>query len=216
MNVGLFGGTFNPIHNGHIQIIQYVKQHYFLDIVYFIPSATPPHKPDIHLAPASARYDMVQKSIQGFKGFKISDIELNRKGPSFTIDTIDAFLQTSVPQTSHYFIIGSDAFLEIGTWKQYLRILEKIPVIIMLRAGQEKSLKKIAAYIDNTLSAGYQLSEDRNFFYHDQKKPIYICNTPEIAISSTDVRERIQKKLSIHHLVPEDVENMIIEKGLYL
>ncbi|MBT6338982.1 MAG: nicotinate-nicotinamide nucleotide adenylyltransferase, partial [Desulfobacula sp.] len=84
MKAGLFGGTFNPFHNGHIEIIQYVKDRYGLNKIFLIPSATPPHKPDINLAPANDRFEMVSQSLQDHENFFVSDKELIREGPSFT------------------------------------------------------------------------------------------------------------------------------------
>ena len=88
MKIGLFGGTFNPFHNGHTRIIEHVKTAFGLEKIFLIPSATPPHKPDTDLAPAQDRFEMVKQSFKGQEGFVVSDRELMRKGPSFTIDTI--------------------------------------------------------------------------------------------------------------------------------
>jgi len=91
MKAGLFGGTFNPFHNGHLDIIAYVQKKYGLNKIFFIPSSTPPHKPHLNLAPAKDRFAMVKESLKDYEGFLLSDKELTRKGPSFTIDTINEF-----------------------------------------------------------------------------------------------------------------------------
>ena len=117
MNIGLFGGTFNPFHNGHIGIIESVKKQYGLEKIFFIPSATPPHKSDINLACANDRFNMVKTSLETFDDFFVSDKELTREGPSFTIDTINEFRNEHDSSTRFYLLMGSDAFLDITTWK---------------------------------------------------------------------------------------------------
>jgi nicotinate-nucleotide adenylyltransferase len=138
---GLFGGTFNPLHNGHIGIIEYVKQAFHLQKIFLFPSATPPHKSIRDLAPARDRMEMVRIWAKGQEGFYASDIELKRKGPSFTIDTINDFKNTAVKKSHDHglhfsLLMGSDAFFDIITWKNQALIFQAIPIIVMLRGDQ--------------------------------------------------------------------------------
>lgn len=212
MDAGLFGGTFNPLHNGHLGIIQYVKDHCGLDKVFLYPSATPPHKSPSDLAPALDRMKMVEDAVVNRPGFFASDIELQRQGPSFTIDTINAFKKAH-PATVFHLLMGSDAFLDITTWKQNETIFKTVPLIVMLR-GEHNSLGPIASYIDEQISKGYKLKTD-TCFVHDHLHPIRICHVPRIDISSTQIRTRVKQGQPLTGLVPEHVETLIRTKDLY-
>lgn len=214
MKAGLFGGTFNPFHNGHIEIIQYVKDRYGLEKIFLIPSATPPHKPDINLAPANDRFEMVKQSLKGHENFFVSDKELIRKGPSFTIDTINEFKKEYGPTTLFYLLMGSDAFLDITTWKHKDQIFEAIQIIIMLR-GHWENYNAIVSFIDENISKGYIFNEQDNTFSHKKKQKIIICKVPKINISSTMIRERVKNNKSIKDLVPANIEKIIRTKELY-
>ncbi|RLC33168.1 MAG: nicotinate (nicotinamide) nucleotide adenylyltransferase [Deltaproteobacteria bacterium] len=214
MKIGIFGGTFNPFHNGHIEIVQYVKDRYDLKKIFFIPSATPPHKSNINLAPAKDRFEMVKQSLQGFENFFVSDKELIRKGPSFTIDTINEFKKEYGPNTFFYLLMGSDVFLDITTWKHKDQIFEAIQIIIMLR-GHWKNYNAIVSFIDVNISKGYIFNEQEQMFSHEKKQNILICRVPIINISSTMIRDRIKNNQSIKNLVPADIEKIIRTKELY-
>lgn len=214
MKTGLFGGTFNPFHNGHMEIIQYVKKKYQFNRIFLIPSATPPHKPDINLAPATDRFEMVKQSLKNHKNFCVSSKELIRQGPSFTIDTINEFQKELGSRMKFYLLMGSDSFLDIPTWKNRDEIFEAVPVIIMLR-GYWKNLNTISSFIYENISKKYQLDKQDNTFYHKNKQKIMICRVPKIDISSTCIRERVKKKEPIKELVPANVEKIIRTKELY-
>jgi nicotinate-nucleotide adenylyltransferase len=216
MNVGLFGGTFNPFHNGHIGIIQQVKTQYALNKIFLIPSATPPHKLITrNLAPADDRFRMVKESLPKDAGFEVSDKELIRKGPSFTIDTINEFKEEyRLNKANLYLLVGSDAFLDIDTWKQTNEIFDAIQIIIMLR-GTWESYKPIASFIDENISKEYIFNETDHTFSHKNKQKILICRVPKIDISSTMIRKRVKNNECIKDLVPATVEKIIRTKELY-
>lgn len=214
MKIGLFGGTFNPFHNGHIGIILHVQKTCGLEKIFLIPSATPPHKPDINLAPAEDRFQMVKESIKGYKGLFAADNELIRKGPSFTIDTINEFKKNHGKGTVFYLLMGSDAFLDITTWKHKDQIFEAIQMIIMMR-GNRKNHDDIASFIDENISEEYIFNEQEMTFFQKKKQKIFICNVPRIDISSTCIRERVKNNQSIKNLVPANVEKIIRTKELY-
>ena len=215
MKEGLFGGTFNPLHNGHIEVITYVRKTFAIDRIHLIPSRIPPHKPSRNLAPAADRFEMIQKTVATLPGLFASDLELRRTGPSFTIDTISQFLDTAPPGTEPYFILGTDAFFEMDTWKQTSGIFKKTNIIIMTRAGEKKTLKEISVFLKSQISDGYQYDDASMAFTLPRLKSVYICRPPEIKISSTFIRHRVKEKQSIHSLVPGPVEDIIIKKGLY-
>lgn len=215
MKIGLFGGTFNPFHFGHLKITRFVKKQYGLDRVYLIPSATPPHKPGSDLAPASDRYTMVKNCIVNEPGLHISDKELTRTGPSFTIDTILEFKKELQTDAHLFLLMGSDAFLDINTWKQTDRIFSITSIIVMLR-GELDNMDHIAAFIDEHISKGYTWEKNINEFTHGDKQTIYICRVPKIDISSTMIREYIKNHRSVDGLVPPDVAAFIKQKELYV
>ncbi|MEA1968852.1 MAG: nicotinate-nucleotide adenylyltransferase [Thermodesulfobacteriota bacterium] len=246
MNTGLFGGTFNPLHNGHIDVISHVKEKFALDIIHVIPCATPPHKKDTNLVSAEIRFEMVKKSIKNIKGLIPSDVEIKRKGKSYTIDTINQFKRESDPGTNFFFIMGSDAFFDIKTWKKNLDIFRRIAIIVMIRAGEKRKLNSIESFIQNMVSNKYlynrhgrsmvtasvttkneshlipnswkdfHIQERSNSFFHPWMKPVHICNVPAINISSTKIRNLVKKNLSTKSMIPDSVEKIIRKKGLYL
>ena len=214
MKIGLFGGTFNPFHNGHIDIGLHVQQAHGLEKIFFIPSATPPHKPDADLACAQDRYEMVKAGLKGHKTLLVSDKELNRDGPSYTIDTINAFKQEYGPGIQFYLLMGSDAFFDITTWKAKDQLFESVKIIIMLR-GDWENTRAIASFIDENISKGYTFNKENKIFSHIKKQEIIICKVPKIDISSTMIREQIRQNNPILDLVPESVERIIRTKELY-
>jgi nicotinate-nucleotide adenylyltransferase len=214
MKVGIFGGTFNPFHNGHIGIIQYVQKIQRLEKIFLVPSATPPHKPDTNLAPADDRFAMVKQSIKGHRGLVVSDKELTRKGPSFTIDTINEFKQEYDKNYRFYLLMGSDAFLDITTWKHQDRIFDTVGIIVMLRGDWENN-NTITSFIDENISKGYIFDARGNTFSHKTKQKIIICKVPKIDISSTLIRKTVKSNKSIKDLVPANVEKIIRTKELY-
>ena len=215
MKLGLFGGTFNPIHNGHIKVICHVKQKFGLNTIHLIPAAFPPHKPNINLAPADDRLKMVRCSIKDIPGLVASDIEIKRTGPSFTIDTISQ-LQKNLSKTELYLIMGSDAFFDIPTWKKNIEIFSLIPVIVMIRAGEKRNLNNLARFIKDMISDKYYYERNSKSFQNPGMETIYIHKAPDIAISSTMIRKCVQNHLSISSMVQPCVEKIIKEKGLYL
>ena len=211
MRTGLFGGTFNPIHNGHIETIRFVINAFNLDRVLFIPSAQPPHKPGAMLAPAQDRFDLVQLALENEPRCSASDIELKRLGPSFTIDTIRHVIEEE--HGLYYLIVGSDAFFDMGSWKDYQSIFRLIHIIVMQRMDFTPPMNKVTEFIHQTISSHYTLKNDH--FEHPEMKSIYVCNTPKIAISSTQIRDRLMNKDPVVPYVPKACKDLIQRKGLY-
>ncbi|MBP2633141.1 MAG: nadD [Firmicutes bacterium] len=197
--IGIMGGTFDPIHIGHLVTAEAVRNEYGLDKVLFIPAANPPHKQNQKVTPAIHRYIMTAMATYSNPYFHVSSIELDRPGPSYTIDTIYELIDKFGPQTEIYFITGADAIQEIPTWDRIEELLGLCQFIAATRPGCVPSVDNIKDYFG-------ELGKDR----------IHRLNTPELEISSTDIRARIKKSYSIKYIVPESVENYIIKEGLYL
>ena len=191
MTFGLFGGTFNPPHMGHLIVIDSVQDQMHFDKVLFIPSANPPHKPDPLLASAASRLEMTGLAVKGNDSFAVSDIEAQRTGKSYTVDTVRS-LSERYPGVNFSFIIGADNFLELETWKSPEDIFAKAGLVVMTRPG----------YDTGTSTTRYS-------------KLARFVHVPPIGISSTEIRRRVKHGRSIRYLVPEPVESYIQAHGLY-
>lgn len=199
MKIGLMGGTFNPIHLGHLLVSEYIRENFPLDIIIFIPSGNPPHKDLDHVIDAHHRYNMVNLAIKDNPYFTISDIEIKRSGKSYTIDTIDE-IKKSFPNDSIYFIIGGDSLYNLTTWKDYRSLFNKTSFILIDRHGIEEN--KMINYIK-------ELKEEfgANIDYIDG---------PQIEISSTNIRKNLINNKSIKYMVTNEVEDYITNNRLYL
>lgn len=190
--IGLLGGTFDPIHLGHLVLAEVARETFGLEKVIFMPAGQPPHKPRA-MAAAGDRLRMVEMAIAGNPYFAVSTLEIERPGPSYTVDTVTA-LRRSAPEADWHLIIGSDVLEEIPTWHEYEQLLGLVRVLAAARPGTELVLPPILAGWSAKIA----------FFY-----------PPAIAISSTAIRERARQGLSLRYLVPERVAAYILEKGLY-
>ena len=216
---GLFGGTFNPIHMGHLRVAEDVRVGFNLEKIVFIPSAIPPHKDAGGLANAQARYAMIIEALSTCPDFVASDVEIHRQGPSYTIDTVTYF-QNHLPRgTPCYLIVGMDAFLEITTWKAWQNLFNLIPFIVMTRPGTAAPfadpLTEMENYIHAYVDKGYGYSPQEFCFIHKTKQPIYLTHVTPIDISSSAIRDRVRQGHSIQGLVPDGVDDYIKHKGLY-
>jgi nicotinate-nucleotide adenylyltransferase len=191
MKLALFGGSFNPPHVGHLIVIECVRDALQFDKVLFIPSAQTPNKQNSVLAPAAARLAMTQLAVEHNAAFEVSDIEIQRKGISYTIDTINA-VSALYPRASLSLIIGSDNLLEFETWKAPDDILAKAELVVMTRPGYDLRT------IDSKLI-----------------RIAKMVNVPAIGISSTDIRRRVKLGRSITYLVPPKVHDFILGRRLY-
>lgn len=191
MKFGLFGGTFNPPHIGHLIVIESVRDALKFDKIIFIPSAQPPNKPGMLLAPPRMRYEMTRLAVQGNLNFEVSNIEIQRQGPSYTIDTLEELIAL-YPRADFSLIIGADNLLEFETWKSPEEITTQADLVVMSRPDFP---------INNIKS---------NYSRHAQ-----FINVPSIGISSTDIRRRVKMGRSIRYLVPITVDQYIHNKNLY-
>jgi len=220
-HIGLFGGTFNPIHLGHIQVIREVKTGFGLDKILIIPSALPPHKKPGGVVAVEDRLEMIRLAFSNDPNYVVSDVELRRSGPSYTIDTVRHFTFNSPGNERFYLIVGLDAFLEVDTWKSHEDLFHQIPFIVMSRTVKGEKctgpgLKSLENYIKSRISKGYTFFPAQSSYIHEKKQPIFIFNVTPVDISSTMIREHIKNGSSVKHLVPESIEDYITAKGLYL
>ncbi|MCY0881361.1 MAG: nicotinate-nucleotide adenylyltransferase [Firmicutes bacterium] len=195
--IGLMGGTFNPIHYGHLVAAETARDAFHLDQVIFVPSGHPPHKTEA-LAAAEHRYLMSFLAIAPNAHFDLSRYEIDRPGLSYTSETL-AYYYATDPHAEWYFITGADAVLEIASWHAPQDLFRYGHLIAASRPGY--SLAKLAALSD-------QLGSERVARIHQ-------LEVPALAISSSQIRDRLRKGLSIKYLVPEAVEYYIEKNGLY-
>jgi nicotinate-nucleotide adenylyltransferase len=217
MRIGLFGGTFNPIHLGHLRAALEVKKAFSLDSNYIIPSAIPPHKNNLGLVETGDRLEMIRQAVFEHPGLVVSDIELKRSGPSYTIDTVNHFKSTFSEDTRLYLIVGLDAF----TWKSYNDLLRIIPFIVMARPDPKwkdasRQRQVLEEFLKRRISKGYNFSSSPFGYFHADKQPIFISKVSLLDISSSAIRELIKAGGSIQSLVPQKVESYIKSKGLYI
>lgn len=197
MKIGLMGGTFNPIHMGHLIISEFLRITFPLDKVIFIPSGNPPHKNN-DIAESNHRMAMVNLATSQNPFFEVSSIELKRTGKSYTIDTIKE-IKDIYPNDQLYFIIGSDSLLDLTSWKDFESLISKTNFLICGRP--ENTEESILNKID-------ELTKEYN------SNIIYIKG-PLIEISSTLIRDRIKDQKSIKYLVTGEVEEYIYKNNLY-
>ena len=216
MNTGLFGGTFNPVHYGHVRIATDIIDDFSMDSVIIVPAAIPPHKPKGFTADISLRLEMARLAFSGIPKCFVSDIEAKRGGRSYTIDTVDYFLKTRPPETTLFFIVGLDAFLELDTWKNYMKLIEIIPFIVVNRPLSDGSaLASLSSFLSAKISDTYFFFSEPAVFVHDTLKPVYFHQIPGIDISSTQIRDRLKSGLPVKEMLPPAVEQFINERGLY-
>jgi len=216
MRIGLLGGTFNPIHNGHLQIAEEVLYWLKLDRVLFIPTGKSPQKKDREIASKGHRLKMISLVIKGH--FTLCDIEIKSARVSYTIDTISA-LKRLHPKDSFFFIIGTDAFSKLSEWKEPERLLALCPFVIVPRIGFPFSrLPKLSAIKEINRAALGALTQKERRSYTFSKKgkmKLFFIRIPPMRVSASEIRTRIKDKKSVDTLLPKTVLSYIMSKGLY-
>lgn len=195
---GIFGGTFDPIHDGHLHIAYESIYKLGLDEVIFMPSGSPPHKTNKVITEAEIRYKLVKEAIKGEEKFKVSKYEIDKKGLSYTYETLKVFNEKE-RNTQWYFITGVDCLMNIYTWKNIYSILDSCKFVVFNRNGYEK--KDI---IDQKMQVEKQFN-----------KEIIFLDIPIMEISSTNIRDKVKKGENISYLVPEGVNNLLESMKLY-
>lgn len=197
MRVGVIGGTFDPIHIGHLIIAEEARVRLNLEKVVFVPAGLPPHKIENHVSPAEHRLEMVKLAIADNPYFSLSLVDVERFGPSFTVETIELLRQEWGPQAEIFFIMGQDSLVDILTWHKPQRLINLCRIVALSRPGFRVDMEELEKSLQGASSR------------------IILLNSPEVAISSTDIQRRVREGLPIKYQVPEAVEEYIYKHGLY-
>jgi len=216
--IGLLGGTFDPVHNGHLAVAEHVRKALGLDSVWFIPAFLPPHKnghaDGQDITSFSHRFTMLESATAESSSFFVSDIEAKRSSPSYSIDTINILIPQIGEQADIYFIIGLDAFLEIDTWKRYKDLPTLVNFVVISRL--EYSPDKVGDVILHNFS-GYTYEPAQETWSSPYSKGSFILRHMEpVPISSTDIRKKVRCGKDIAGLVPLAVRDYIRNQHLYL
>jgi nicotinate-nucleotide adenylyltransferase len=200
MRVGVFGGTFDPVHTGHLILAEQAREQARLDAVWFVPAAHPPHKPDVELTRFEQRVEMLRLAVAGSAAFAIDEVEKDLPGPNYTADTL-AELARRHPEHEFFLLLGSDALRDLPGWHDPARFLDRTTLVVMVRPGHP--VPPVAK-----LREGAKLP--RNV-------PLRVVEleVPLIDISSRDLRHRAAAGRSLRYFMPRAVECYILEKGLY-
>jgi len=213
LKIGILGGTFDPIHLGHLRSAEEICQRLDLEKVYLIPSASPPHKTDEAVTPFNHRLAMTRLAADISPCLEAMDLEGRRPGHSYSIETLRELHHIVGPDVDIFFILGMDAFLEITTWKEYEHLFDYAHFIIINRPGFETVTLREAV---SRLGMGtQQAATGAEFFTAPSGKTVRLVNTTLMDISSTRIREMARNKRSIRFLVPESVGIYIAKNGLY-
>lgn len=212
--VGIFGGTFDPVHLGHLRAAEEIKRILELEKVYFIPSAIPPHKKQAEITPSKNRLKMLEIALKPYPYFDISTYEIEKATTSYTIETLKHFT-SEYPDIEFYFIVGSELFSHIETWKNYNDLFKLANFAVIERPGfPEENASKLPIAIEPAFR--YHMNRDNVTIYLNQhSKEVVFTQIHGVRVSSTEIRQRIKAGEQIKDLVPEQVERYILKNGLY-
>jgi len=196
VNIGVLGGTFDPIHMGHLIVAEEARMRLGLSEVLFVPAGQPWLKQDRDITPAAHRVEMVRRAIADNPYFELSTLEVDRSGPSYTVDTLTFLQDQRGSKTSLFFILGRDTLAELPLWKEPRKVVQLCRLVVPPRLGS-RDLRHLEEAIPGLLERVIQL------------------DMPVIGISSSEIRQRIARGLSIRYLVPPEVEEYITEQKIY-
>ena len=223
--IGILGGTFDPVHAGHVDTALAAQRALALDRVLVMPSGTPPHRPSQPSASRFHRFAMSALAVNGLAGLVASDLEIGSTAPSYTFDTLARLHQSGLAASQIFFITGADAFAEIDTWSRYPQVLEMAHFVVVSRPGHAASalaskLPGLAARmrsvtVQPTTAAAPRARAAQVLEVLRQSLEVLLVDAPTRDVSSTEIRQRLESGQSISGLVPPAVETYILQHGLY-
>jgi nicotinate-nucleotide adenylyltransferase len=210
----LFGGTFNPIHYGHLRTAEEVAEILQLSQLWFLPAAVPPHKAPADLTSFALRLAMARLAVARHPVLSVSDFEGQRLGKSYSIDTLRRLRRELGPETDLYFILGLDAILEIATWKDYRELFSLCHFAVLDRPGFDR--RQLANVLRRHVDPDFRDLAQGEGFLHPSGKKVLPLATTLLDISATCIRRLRRQGRSIRYLLPEAVRRFIIKNKLYL
>ncbi len=214
LGIGIMGGTFNPVHFGHLRAAEEVAQSLSLAQVIFMPAAQPPHKSPVGLAPFRHRYRMLELAMVGNPSFTLSDLENQRPGKSYSVETLTQQSTLYGKDEELYFVLGLDAFMELPTWKSYRQLFSLCHFVVVARPGY--SATSLGTMLQDQVSDEYSFDQAVEGFIHPSHCTVYYREVTLLDISSSTIRQLLAKGRSVRYLVPDEVEAYIYQQGLYL
>ena len=212
-SVALFGGTFDPFHNGHLRMAIEVREALGLPRLFLVPAAQPPHKPNQPVTPAAHRLAMTRAGVAGIDGLPVLDAELRRDGPSYTLLTVREVRREN-PGVDVLLLVGVDAFSEIATWYRYEELLRECDFLLLPRPGSPPETAIAPGAILELEGSGCYSLPGRSFRLPGGRKAL--CpDLPVLDISSRSIRDKVRQGRSVRGLVPPEVERYIAAHGLY-
>ena len=210
--LGVLGGTFDPVHNGHLAMADHLFNTFRLDSLLFIPAARPPHKGYLETTPFDDRLAMLETAVRSDHRFLVSDLEAHRDGPSYSIDTLMCLKNVLGDKVKLFFIIGVDAFVELNTWKNYRGLADHANLVVIDRPDYPLTMVEMVV----SQLGHYSFDNDQGCWSAPEHQGrVYPLEVPPVDISSTDIRRKITRGQDFLSLVPPPVGQYIIEHGLY-
>ncbi len=213
--IGLFGGTFDPVHNGHLRAAEEVRQAFSLSWVEFLPARTPPHKTDRCLSDVAHRLAMLRLAVRGNPYFRVSEVEATREGVSYLVDTLKAYREHYPSDVSFHFIMGMDSFREIATWHRYQDLFALSHFVVTTRPGYERPVLSDVVS-EEVATALRPVQDDAECLEHASGHRIHFQETTLLDIAASRLRAWIREERSVRYLLPESVLAYVREKGLYV
>ena len=210
--IGVFGGTFDPIHVAHLRAAEEAREALRLAEILFVPAASPPHQGGTARAPAADRLAMVRRAVAGNPRFRVSTIEIDRPGRSYTIDTL-RLLRRDMPGARLVLLVGLDAFRDIGTWKDYRAIFGLADVAVLSRPGARRA--SLRALLPVAARKDFCYDRRREVLEHETGYTIISLDVTALDVSASDIRLRLERGQSVRYLVPTAVRRYLEERGLY-
>jgi nicotinate-nucleotide adenylyltransferase len=217
MRIGIYGGSFNPIHFGHLRAAVEVREQASLDEVWFVPAHLPPHKDPRHIAPAEHRLQMVRAAVATSAGLVASDVELYRQGPSYTVDTLRS-LRIAKPALEIAFILGLDTFREMHTWSRFEALVAEFDLLVTSRPPDRAAREGAESLLDGPPIAALEpfwYDQSQSCFVHQSGSRLQVLPVTALEISASDIRNRVNAGHSIDFLTPPVVVDYIRQHGLY-
>lgn len=213
MKWGLLGGTFDPIHIGHLRCAEEILEMFDLNRIMFVPASKPPHKLHGHITSFHHREQMITLAIGGNPVFSFSDVEKRRENTSYSVETVEHILKKYMENLELYFILGQDAFHAIQTWKEWEKLLLLCNFVVMTRPGYED--RGLTGILPANFAGRFTYDDEVGGFRGPTGYVIFFREVTFLDISSSDIRQRVKLEKSIKYLVPDAVRHYIAKNSLY-